>query len=73
MKKLFAVAALAFFAVLPFAPAQETPAAQPATADQAKPAEHGTAAKEADKDAAIPPEKAVTTHHELAIGGKTLK
>ena len=52
----------------PTAPAQETrPPAQPAAAgaDQHK---------DADKDEKpVPPEKPVATHHELALGGKTLK
>ena len=67
--------ALAFLMLVPAARAQETPApAQPAAAaanaDTSKTGEH----KDADKDAApIPPEKSSVTHHELAIGGKTLK
>ena len=51
------------------APSQETrpSAQQPATAG-------AEAHKDAEKEAApIPPEKAVTTHHELTLGGKTLK
>jgi carboxypeptidase C (cathepsin A) len=55
------------------AAAQETPApaTQPAAnADTSKTGEH----KDTDKDTApIPPEKSSVTHHELAIGGKSLK
>ena len=66
--------ALALFALVPAARAQEAAApAQPAAADANKPADHRDAAKDADKDAPIPPEKTVPSHHELAIGGKTLK
>ena len=57
----------------PEAQAQDTRSAAqtPATgAETHKDADH----KDADKDATpIPPERAVTTHHELAMGGKTLK
>ena len=57
----------------PRARAQDTRSAAqtPATgAETHKDADH----KDADKDATpIPPERAVATHHELAIGGKTLK
>jgi carboxypeptidase C (cathepsin A) len=77
MTKAVLYLALALVSLLPAAYAQETPAAaaQPAAAaDASKTADHRDAAKEADKDAAaIPPEKTVTTHHELAIGGKSLK
>jgi carboxypeptidase C (cathepsin A) len=62
--------ALVSFFLFPAAPAQEihnsaqTPAAG---ADQHKD-------KDADKEATpVPPEKPVATHHELALGGKTLK
>src|SRR5271157_3862799 len=50
------------------APAQETrPPAQ-------TPAASGEQHKDAEKEALpIPPEKPASTHHELAIGGKTLK
>ena len=72
MKKTFALLALAFLSLLPIARSQETPT--PPATDASKPAEHRDAAKDADKDAApIPPEKSSVTHHELAIGGKTLK
>ena len=54
-------------------PAQEsqtrTPGQQAAPSGETRqPSEHGEAAT-----APIPPEKAVATHHELALGGKTLK
>ncbi|MGB8259895.1 MAG: peptidase S10 [Terracidiphilus sp.] len=63
-----AVMALALFTVPPAAWAQERPAAPPAAA--AEGAQH----KDAEKDTTpIPPEKGVPTHHELALGGKTLK
>jgi carboxypeptidase C (cathepsin A) len=54
----------------PAAPAQEprTPTAQ-ATAEQHKDADH----KDTDKETPIPAEKTVPTHHEVTIGGKTLK
>ncbi len=54
--------------------AQETrnPASPPGAATA--PAAGGDAHKDADKEAApIPPEKTVPTHHEVTIGGKTLK
>ena len=61
--------ALAFLLPGPGAPAQETrPGAQPPTPA----ADH----KDADKDkepTPVPPEKPVATHHELDLGGKTLK
>jgi carboxypeptidase C (cathepsin A) len=47
--------------------AQEThPPAQP-------PAAGAEQHKDADKETPVPPEKPVATHHELALGGKTLK
>jgi carboxypeptidase C (cathepsin A) len=62
--------ALASFFLFPAAPAQEihNPAQPPAAgAEQHKD-------KDADKEATpVPPEKPVATHHELALGGKTLK
>ncbi len=75
LSSAFSILALALIALVPAARAQETPAPTqpPAAADANKPADHRDAAKDADKDAAIPPEKTVPTHHELAIGGKTLK
>ena len=75
MTKAIPYLALAFSSLLPLAQSQETPAspAQPATAanaDTSKTGEH----KDTDKDTApIPPEKSSVTHHELAIGGKSLK
>jgi hypothetical protein len=50
------------------ASAQERPAAQ-------QQAQHagGEEPKEAPKDTPIPPEKSSVTHHELALGGKSLK
>jgi len=48
------------------APAQETRTPAP-------PAAAGDQKKDADKELPITPEKAVATHHELALGGKTLK
>ncbi len=62
---LIAVASLLLNAA---APAQDTRPPAPAPAAAAEP--H----KDTDKDATpIPPEKTVATHHELALGGKTLK
>ena len=63
------LAILACLFLSPAAPAQETrSSAQPPAASGAEP--H----KEADKEAApVPPEKPVATHHELNLGGKTLK
>ena len=52
------------------ATAQETHPAATAP-DQHKDSDHKDSDK--DKDTAIPPEKTVATHHELALGGKTLK
>jgi carboxypeptidase C (cathepsin A) len=50
----------------PAAPASQTPAANP---DQ-----HNDQHKDADKEnTPVPPEKASATHHELTLGGKTLK
>ena len=63
--------ALTFASAVPVVGAQDrppAPAAAPAPA-----AEHNAADKKDDKDAPIPPEKTVVTHHELALGGKTLK
>ena len=55
------------FALLTAARAQETtpPATPPAAAPEGQ--------KEAPKEAPIPPERAVATHHELDLGGKSLK
>src|ERR1035437_9835311 len=59
--------ALASLFLSPLAPAQETrPPAQP-------PAAVAEPHKDADKETPVPPEKPVSTHHELALGGKTLK
>jgi len=55
------VAALAFLLVLPASFAQERPA--PAAAEH----------KDAEKEIPVPPEKPSVTHHELTLGGKTLK
>jgi carboxypeptidase C (cathepsin A) len=53
----------------PSVPAQETrPPAQPSAAG-AEPHKD----KDGEKETPIPPEKPVATHHELALGGKTLK
>jgi carboxypeptidase C (cathepsin A) len=69
---LCALIALVALFLTPAAPAQET--RNPAAAPQAGAEAHKDADKDADKDAKpIPPEKNVATHHELAIGGKTLK
>jgi carboxypeptidase C (cathepsin A) len=63
------LAVLACLFLSPAAPAQETrSSAQPPTASGAEP--HKDAEKEATP---VPPEKPVATHHELTIGGKTLK
>ncbi|HTW80596.1 MAG TPA: hypothetical protein VME23_13705 [Terracidiphilus sp.] len=51
-------------------PAQETASPNPPAATAAAPTE---AQKETPKEAPIPPEKAVATHHELDLGGKPLK
>jgi carboxypeptidase C (cathepsin A) len=61
--------ALAFACAVPVLRAQDRP---PAPAPAAA-AEHNAADKKDDKDTPIPPEKSVVTHHELALGGKTLK
>jgi carboxypeptidase C (cathepsin A) len=54
--------------LIPAAPAQETPApATPATPPAAD--QH----KDAEKDLPIPPEKPVSTQHELTLAGKSLK
>src|ERR1700679_854214 len=51
--------------LIPAASAQEGHPGQPgADADKKK---------DADKETPIPPEKTVPTHHELTLGGKTLK
>jgi carboxypeptidase C (cathepsin A) len=64
--------AIAFLILKPAAPAQETRPPAPAAAAAAEP--HKDTDKDKDKDALpIPPEKTVATHHELALGGKTLK
>ncbi len=60
--------ALASIFLAPAAPGQETKNSAPAPAASAE------THREADKDATpVPPEKPVVTHHELALGGKTLK
>jgi carboxypeptidase C (cathepsin A) len=61
--------ALAWFFLFPALTAQETRTAAPAAAAVAETHKD----KEADKETPIPPEKAVATHHELALSGKTLK
>jgi len=54
--------------------AQETRNPTPAAAAETHKDADKTSDKASDKDAApIPPEKTVPTHHEAAIGGKTLK
>jgi carboxypeptidase C (cathepsin A) len=65
---IFLLVALAALFFSPAAPSQETrPATQPAAAGAEQ---H----KDGDKEATpVPPEKPVATHHELALGGKTLK
>ena len=65
---IFLLVALAALFFSPAAPAQEThPAAQP-------PAAGAEQHKDSEKEAIpVPPEKPVTTRHELALGGKTLK
>jgi carboxypeptidase C (cathepsin A) len=59
--------ALASFFLSAAARAQETPTSAHPPASSAEP--H----KDADKETPVPPEKPVATHHELALGGKTLK
>lgn len=59
-------ALLVFFYLLPATRAQEThPAAQPGAGAEPH--------KEGAESAPVPTEKAVTTHHELTLSGKTLK
>jgi carboxypeptidase C (cathepsin A) len=55
--------------------AQERPADQPQTRQQGRPGgeEQKEAGKEAPKETPIPPEKNSVTHHELSLGGKSLK
>ena len=55
--------------------AQERPADQPQTRQQGRPGgeEQKEAGKEAPKETPIPPEKSSVTHHELNLGGKSLK
>lgn len=60
---------LASFFLFPALPAQETRTAAPPSAAGAETHKD----KEADKETPVPPEKTVATHHELALGGKTLK
>jgi len=61
------LAVLASLFLMPCAPAQETrAAAQTPGAEQHKD-------KDAEKETPVPPEKPVATHHELTLGGKTLK
>ena len=59
--------ALAPIFLSPAAPAQETKSSTPASASGAD--QH----KDADKETPVPQEKPVSTHHELVLGGKTLK
>jgi len=59
--------ALASIFLSPAAPAQEVRNSTQPPAAGAEP--H----KDAEKETPVPPEKPVATHHELAIGGKTLK
>ena len=69
---LCALIALVALFLTPTAWGQETRNA--AAAPQAGAEAHKDGDKDADKDAKpIPPEKNVATHHELALGGKTLK
>ena len=65
---LFAFLAFAVPTLLPAPRAQErpAPAQQPAAGANA---EH----KDAEKETPIPPEKPVVTHHDLTLGGKSLK
>src|SRR6185437_7980827 len=55
--------------------AQERPADQPQTRQQGRPGgeEPKDGAKEKEKESPIPPEKTSVTHHELNLGGKSLK
>ncbi|MGA8088452.1 MAG: peptidase S10 [Terracidiphilus sp.] len=55
--------------------AQEHPADQPQTRQQGRPGgeEQKEAPKETPKETPIPPEKSSVTHHELNLGGKSLK
>ena len=67
-----AVASLFFAASLIISPAQ--PAQERSVAAQTPAAPAADQHKDADKDAIpVPPEKPISTHHELALGGKTLK
>jgi carboxypeptidase C (cathepsin A) len=61
--------ALASFFLFPALTAQETRTAAPSTTADAETHKD----KEADKETPVPPEKTVATHHELALGGKTVK
>ena len=64
---LCALIVLASTFLTPSAPAQETRnAAQ-------TPAPGGEPHKDADKETPVPPERPVATHHEMTLGGKTLK
>ena len=51
--------------------AQEQPAAQ--SQQQQRPRPGGDDTKETPKEAPVPPEKSSVTHHELSLGGKSLK
>ena len=57
---------MAAIILVPAAQAQEAHPPTPAAAS-------GDQKKDADKETPIPPEKTVPTHHELNLGGKTLK
>jgi carboxypeptidase C (cathepsin A) len=61
------LAVLASIFLMPCAPAQETRTAAQTTAGE----QHKD--KEADKETPVPAEKPVATHHEMTLGGKTLK
>jgi carboxypeptidase C (cathepsin A) len=60
--------ALASLFLAPAAPAQDVRNSTPPP-----PAAGAEPHKDAEKETPVPPEKPVATHHELAIGGKTLK
>ena len=64
---LCALAATVWLSLSLPANAQETRNATP------PPAAGADQHKDADKETPVPPEKPVSTHHELALGGKTLK
>jgi carboxypeptidase C (cathepsin A) len=67
--------ALASIFLSPAAQAQETRTPPGAPGDAPRGTDRKDAGKDADKDGAlpIPPERTVATHHEITVGGKTLK